>query len=179
VRGAGGKLEVRPGNEWGYLAGKGRIHALHLPASNAEEADAMHAPGGADTELRDALRVGSLVSLETMKLSVGRARRRACRLTLTQRSQTGAANSLLLHLTRASGLGDAALPITSVEMLSLDECVSVDADSRLGLGVFYEEAHATLHSSRGKEGLSIYSACRAPSRVALADTVLQPCSIRQ
>lgn len=55
---------------------------------------------------------------------------------------------------------DDRVPIASIELLSLDQCLAIDADSRLALGVFREEQHATLHSDRGKEGLSLFCASR-------------------
>ncbi|PWN39892.1 hypothetical protein IE81DRAFT_368712 [Ceraceosorus guamensis] len=138
LREQGGTLELVDKKNFNFNAGKSRLAGLSLPL--------IESTGSAVTQLHDSaisLRLSSMINVDHMTLSIM------------------AAEALLKHLSSesfsAGGDLDDRVPVTSIELLSLDHCLSIDGDSRLALSVFQEEQHATLHSDRGKEGLSLFS----------------------
>lgn len=45
--------------------------------------------------------------------------------------------------------------VFAIDTLTLDDYMFVDIDTRAALGIFEEQKHATMHSSKRKEGLSV------------------------
>jgi DNA mismatch repair protein MSH5 len=78
-----------------------------------------------------------------------------------------AAHALLSQLQRHARLqqGDfdeeeqdkTTLQVTGIELIALSETMYLSADTRKALCIFDEEDHAIVHSTRGKEGLSLFA----------------------
>ncbi|KAF9013228.1 muts domain V-domain-containing protein [Cyathus striatus] len=70
--------------------------------------------------------------------------------------------ALLDHLVRERALsefdddGIAGLDVRDIEVLSLDQVMHINADALQSLQVFEDENHASVHSDKTKEGLSLF-----------------------
>ncbi|KAF8895319.1 DNA mismatch repair protein MutS [Infundibulicybe gibba] len=70
--------------------------------------------------------------------------------------------ALLDHLVReraASDLGDdgvSGLEVRGIEILGLNEAMQINADALSSLQIFEDESHASVHSDKTKEGLSLF-----------------------
>ncbi|KAF8957258.1 hypothetical protein BDZ97DRAFT_2079293 [Flammula alnicola] len=69
---------------------------------------------------------------------------------------------VLEHLVRERALsefdddGIGGLDIRNIEILALDQTMQINADALLSLQVFENESHASVHSDKTKEGLSLF-----------------------
>ncbi|KAF9783468.1 muts domain V-domain-containing protein [Thelephora terrestris] len=71
----------------------------------------------------------------------------------------GAVGALLDHLIRERAVGDLSdegLDVRGIELLTFDRVMHINLDALHSLQVFDPEDHASLHSDKFKEGLSIY-----------------------
>ncbi|CAA7258834.1 unnamed protein product [Cyclocybe aegerita] len=70
--------------------------------------------------------------------------------------------ALLDHIVRERASTDfdddgvGSLDICDIEILSLDQVMQINADALLSLQVFENESHASVHSDKTKEGLSLF-----------------------
>lgn len=70
--------------------------------------------------------------------------------------------ALLDHLARERAVseleddGIGGLEVQDIEVLSLDRVMQINADALFSLQIFENESHASVHSDRTKEGLSLY-----------------------
>ncbi|KDR82897.1 hypothetical protein GALMADRAFT_220895 [Galerina marginata CBS 339.88] len=69
---------------------------------------------------------------------------------------------LLEHIVRERALSDfehdgiGGLDIKDIEILCLDQAMQINADALLSLQIFEDESHASVHSDKTKEGLSLF-----------------------
>ncbi|KAF8320953.1 muts 5 family protein [Clavulina sp. PMI_390] len=81
---------------------------------------------------------------------------------LTYLLQMSAVGALLDHLPRVQAVGDldhegvVSLDIQRIEILALDQVMQINADALSSLQIFDDESHASMHSNRSKEGLSLF-----------------------
>ena len=74
----------------------------------------------------------------------------------------GAIGALLDHLVRLRAVGElddcsiGGLEIRGIEYLSLRDVMQVNSDALYSLQIFDEESHASVHSDKTKEGLSVF-----------------------
>ncbi|KAJ6508696.1 muts domain V-domain-containing protein [Mycena sanguinolenta] len=105
-----------------------------------------HAATGGDPMKRwnASIRLSNFASVETSPLCVA------------------SIGALLDHLVRERAVNDledegiAGLEIRSIEALSLDQVMQINADALFSLQVFENESHASVHSDKTKEGLSLF-----------------------
>ncbi|GAA5886223.1 hypothetical protein JCM16303_004466 [Sporobolomyces ruberrimus] len=73
----------------------------------------------------------------------------------------GCAGSLVSSITRMrTAEGDLEandFEISGLELMKLDKVMQINAEALTSLQIFEEEAHASMHATRGKEGLSIFN----------------------
>lgn len=76
--------------------------------------------------------------------------------------QLGSVGALLDHLSRERAVGDlhdegiGGLEVRSIEYLTLKEVMQINADALYSLQIFDSENHASIHSDKTKEGLSLF-----------------------
>ncbi|KAI9464933.1 DNA mismatch repair protein MutS [Lactarius psammicola] len=74
----------------------------------------------------------------------------------------GSIGALLDYLIREQALGDlepegiSGLDVRGIANLSLDKTMQINADALFSLQVFENESHASIHSTKTKEGLSLF-----------------------
>ncbi|KAI0052711.1 hypothetical protein FA95DRAFT_1664395 [Auriscalpium vulgare] len=74
----------------------------------------------------------------------------------------GSIGALLDHLARQRAIGDledegvGGLEVRGIAAFSLDQVMQINADALFSLQVFDNESHASIHSDKTKEGLSLY-----------------------
>ncbi|GAA5826364.1 hypothetical protein JCM5353_004733 [Sporobolomyces roseus] len=72
----------------------------------------------------------------------------------------GCAGALLASITRIKAAGGdleaTRFEVSGLELMKLDKVMQINAESLTSLAIFDQEAHASMHSTRGKEGLSIF-----------------------
>ncbi|KAF8158095.1 hypothetical protein B0H34DRAFT_749503 [Crassisporium funariophilum] len=78
--------------------------------------------------------------------------------------------ALLDHLVRERALSDfdedgiGGLDVRDIEILSLDQVMQINADALLSLQIFENESHASVHSDKTKEGLSLFGSSASNDR---------------
>lgn len=76
--------------------------------------------------------------------------------------QLGSLGALLDHMTRVRAVGELAdegiggLNIRDIESVALKEVMQINLDALFSLQVFDNENHASIHSDKTKEGLSLF-----------------------
>ncbi|KAJ7675742.1 DNA mismatch repair protein MutS [Mycena polygramma] len=169
---SGGVFQIRPHKE--FVASKGRERLLslrllselpqddgELPASselgstssNSEIRNAydfmrrrQEAAGGDPTLKRwnASIRLSNFTSVDTSPLCIA------------------SIGALLDHLVQERAVNDledegiAGLGVRDIEALSLDQVMQINADALFSLQVFENESHASVHSDKTKEGLSLF-----------------------
>ncbi|GLB38388.1 putative ATPase domain of DNA mismatch repair MUTS family protein [Lyophyllum shimeji] len=70
--------------------------------------------------------------------------------------------ALLDHITRERAVGDLdgdgirGLDVRDIEIISLDQVLQINSDALFSLQIFENESHASVHSDKTKEGLSLF-----------------------
>ncbi|THH28695.1 hypothetical protein EUX98_g5476 [Antrodiella citrinella] len=163
----GGHFSLRPHKE--FVATKGRDRALslrllsELPADTSGDAepgsDSTSEPRSAYDFMRRqndvngdpnsqrwnaAIRLANYASVETSPLCMG------------------SVGALLDHLTRVRAVGElddggiGGLEIRDIEYIALKQAMQINADALFSLQIFDTENHASAHSDKTKEGLSLF-----------------------
>ncbi|KAJ7459929.1 DNA mismatch repair protein MutS [Mycena latifolia] len=169
---SGGVFQIRPHKEFSASKGHERLLSLRLlselpqeesdlPASsdiastssNSETRNAYdfmrrrrEANGGDPTARRwnASIRLSNFTSVESSPLCIA------------------SIGVLLDHLVRERAVNDleddgiAGLEVRDIEALSLDQVMQINADALSSLQVFENESHASVHSDKTKEGLSLF-----------------------
>ncbi|KAJ7505221.1 muts domain V-domain-containing protein [Mycena galericulata] len=169
---SGGVFQIRPHKE--FVASKGRERMLslrllselpqddgELPASsdiastssNSDTRNAYdfmrrrHEATGGDPTMKRwnaSLRLSNFTSVDSSPLCIA------------------SIGALLDHLVRERAVNDlddegiAGLEVRDIEALSLDQVMQINADALSSLQVFENESHASVHSDKTKEGLSLF-----------------------
>ncbi|GAA5902689.1 uncharacterized protein JCM6883_007208 [Sporobolomyces salmoneus] len=145
------RLEIRPARD--FYAGQGR-HVLSrldiregawYSIENEEEDE----PGQHDQEVEgDALRRNRELRLESFVNGLEKSP-----LTL------GCAGALVTSIKRMrANEGDLEadrVSVSGLKLMKLDKVMQINSDALTSLQIFQQEAHASMHATRGKEGLSI------------------------
>ncbi|KAJ7784480.1 DNA mismatch repair protein MutS [Mycena metata] len=169
---SGGVFQIRPHKEFVVSKGRERMLSLRLlaelpqddgelPASSemdstSSNSDARNAydfmrrrhqaTGGDPTMKRwnASIRLSNFTSVDSSPLCIA------------------AIGALLDHLVRERAVNDledegiAGLEVRDIEALSLNEVMQINADALYSLQVFENESHASVHSDKTKEGLSLF-----------------------
>ncbi|KAJ7134704.1 DNA mismatch repair protein MutS [Mycena epipterygia] len=169
---SGGVFQIRPHKE--FVASKGRERLLSLrllyelpqedsdlPASseigstssNSDTRNAYdfmrrrHETNGGDPAMKRwnaSIRLSNFTSVESSPLCIA------------------SIGALLDHLVRERAVNDlddegvAGLEVRDIEAISLDQVMQINADALFSLQVFENESHASVHSDKTKEGLSLF-----------------------
>ncbi|KAF9221022.1 hypothetical protein BS17DRAFT_713109 [Gyrodon lividus] len=187
---SGSIFQVRPHREFIPSKGRDRLLSLRLLSELGRDVDPNHDDSPDDssaTGIRSAydfmqkrreatedptmkrwnavIRLANFASLESAPLCI---------------SSLGA---LLDFLTRERAVGEMdedgpeALDIRGIEALALDQVMHVNADALFSLQVFESETHASIHSDKTKEGLSLFGILNT-TRTALGRSLLHTWFIR-
>ncbi|KIM89101.1 hypothetical protein PILCRDRAFT_211886 [Piloderma croceum F 1598] len=164
---SGGVFQIRPHRDFVPSKGRDRLLSLRLLSelpfedmnnassdlsSNSEPRNAYEfmrrqQETGADPTLKRwnaSIRLSNFASVESSPLCM---------------SSIGA---LLDHLTRQRAVGELddegleGLEIRDIEALTLDQVMQINADALFSLQIFENESHASVHSDKTKEGLSLF-----------------------
>ncbi|KAF7365135.1 MutS 5 [Mycena venus] len=157
---SGGVFQIRPHKE--FVASKGRERTIAISQASSEigstSSDGVtrnaydfmrrrHAVTGVDPTLKRwnaSIRLSNFTSVESSPLCVA------------------SIGALLDHLVRERAVNDledegiAGLEVRDIEALSLDQVMQINADALFSLQVFENESHASVHSDKTKEGLSLF-----------------------
>ncbi|KAJ7935731.1 DNA mismatch repair protein MutS [Mycena leptocephala] len=169
---SGGVFQIRPHKEFVPSKGRERLLSLRLlselpqddgdlPASseigssssNSDTRNAYdfmrrrHAVTGGDPTMKRwnaSIRLSNFTSVDSSPLCIA------------------SIGALLDHLVRERAVNDledegiAGLEVRDIEALSLDHVMQINADALSSLQVFENESHASVHSDKTKEGLSLF-----------------------
>ncbi|KAJ6585066.1 DNA mismatch repair protein MutS [Mycena capillaripes] len=169
---SGGVFEIRPHKEFVPSKGRERLLSLRLlselpqedndlPASseigstssNSDTRNAYdfmrrrHATTGGDPTMKRwnaSIRLSNFTSVDSSPLCIA------------------SIGALLDHLVRERAVNDledegiAGLEVRDIEALSLDHVMQINGDALFSLQVFENESHASVHSDKMKEGLSLF-----------------------
>ncbi|KAA1469886.1 hypothetical protein DENSPDRAFT_649174 [Dentipellis sp. KUC8613] len=95
----------------------------------------------------------------------------------------GSMGALLDHLARVRAVGEledygvGGLDIRGIEALALDEVMQINADALASLQIFENESHASIHSDKTKEGLSLFGILNN-TRTALGRSLMRTWLLR-
>ncbi|KAL1744418.1 DNA mismatch repair protein MutS [Schizophyllum fasciatum] len=169
---SGGHFQIRPHKEFNTAKGRDRLFSLpllsELPMQYEQDAPSSDSGSGA-SGLRNAydfmrnrrnadgnggdptlkrwnasIRLANFASVDSSPLSI------AC------------IGALLDHLVRERAANDleeegiSGLAIRDIEAIALNKMMHINADALYSLGIFEDESHASIHSDRTKEGLSLF-----------------------
>lgn len=91
--------------------------------------------------------------------------------------------ALLDHIIRERAVSDldddgiAGLDVCGIEILSLDHVLQINSDALFSLQIFENESHASVHSDRTKEGLSLFGTLNA-TKTSLGRSLLRTWLLR-
>ncbi|KAI5896843.1 uncharacterized protein SCHCODRAFT_02725125 [Schizophyllum commune H4-8] len=169
---SGGHFQIRPHKEFNTAKGRDRLFSLpllsELPAQYDQGApssdsgsggsclrnayDFMRSRRNADGNGGDptlkrwnaSIRLANFASVDSSPLCI------AC------------VGALLDHLVRERAVNDleeegiSGLAIRDIESIALNKMMHINADALYSLGIFEDESHASIHSDKTKEGLSLF-----------------------
>ncbi|KAH8114747.1 muts domain V-domain-containing protein [Phellopilus nigrolimitatus] len=183
-----GLFQIRPAKEFIPAKGRDRLLSLNfLLELPSEEVNASVAHSSSDTpsnaydfmqrrrELAGdpslkrwnaSIRIGNFASLEASPLCMS------------------AVGALLDHLAKVRAMADldnegvGGLEIRAIESICLEQFMQINADALSSLQVFDTESHASVHSDKTKEGLSLFgilnTTCTSLGRILLRQWLLRP-----
>ncbi|KAL6304396.1 DNA mismatch repair protein MutS [Sparassis latifolia] len=165
---SGGTFQIRPHKDFSTIKGRDRVLSLRLlaelpmdnfdsritsdPGSVSEPRNAydfMRSRGqaGVDPTMQcwnASIRLSNYASLEGSPLCLG------------------SIGALLDHLARVRAVGSledegvGGLEVRGIEALTLEQTMQLNADALFSLQIFEDETHASIHSDKTKEGLSLF-----------------------
>ncbi|KAJ7147040.1 DNA mismatch repair protein MutS [Mycena crocata] len=169
---SGGVFQIRPHKEFAASKGRERMLSLRLlselpqedgdlPASSdfASTSSSSGARNAYDFMRRRQDAVGGDPTMKRWNASI-----RLSNFTSVDSSPLCIASigALLDHLVRERAVNDledegiAGLEVRDIEALSLNQVMQINADALFSLQVFENESHASVHSDKTKEGLSLF-----------------------
>ncbi|KAI4527251.1 hypothetical protein K525DRAFT_285435 [Schizophyllum commune Loenen D] len=169
---SGGHFQIRPHKEFNTAKGRDRLFSLpllsELPAQYDQDAPSSDS-GSGGSGLRNAydfmrsrrnadgnggdptlkrwnasIRLANFASVDSSPLCI------AC------------VGALLDHMVRERAVNDleedgiSGLAIRDIESIALNKMMHINADALYSLGIFEDESHASIHSDKTKEGLSLF-----------------------
>ncbi|OAX42862.1 hypothetical protein K503DRAFT_274375 [Rhizopogon vinicolor AM-OR11-026] len=167
---SGGVFQVRPHKEFSPHRGRDRLLSLRFLSELRIEdtGQPLSSDGSSGPEPRNAYEF-----MQKRKYAVGDPTMKRWNAAIRLANYTELESSplcisclgaLLDHLAReraASDLDDDAgvegLNISGIEVLTIDKVMHINADALFSLQVFENESHASIHSDKTKEGLSLFA----------------------
>ncbi|PCH37347.1 hypothetical protein WOLCODRAFT_167438 [Wolfiporia cocos MD-104 SS10] len=166
---AGGTFQIRPHKDFSPVKGRDRVLSLRLLSELPAEPTLDHASAksGSNSRPMDAYdfmrcrrEMGGDSATQRWNASI-RLANYAC----IENSPLclGSIGALLDHLARLRAVGElddagcGDLEIRAIEMLAPSQAMQINADALFSLQVFEDESHASIHSEKTKEGLSLFS----------------------
>ncbi|KAJ3837138.1 muts domain V-domain-containing protein [Lentinula raphanica] len=190
VEGSNGIFQIRPNKEFSATKGKDRLMSLQLLSELPHNEDLNSIPSSDDVsstsrnaydfmaKRRDAMRdpttkrwnasirLSNYASLQSSPLCMA------------------SVGALLDHLVRERAVNDfedegiRGLEVRDIECLALNEVMQINADALFSLQIFENEDHASMHSTKTKEGLSLAGILNvtntALGRVLMRSWLLRP-----
>lgn len=169
---SGGVFQIRPHKEFAPSKGRERLLSLrllsHLPQEDSDlPASSDIAPTSSNSETRNAydfMRRRHEVIGDDPTARRWNASIRLSNFTSVESSPLCIASIgvLLDHLVRERAVNDledegiSGLEVRDIEALSLDQVMQINADALSSLQIFENESHASVHSDKTKEGLSLF-----------------------
>ncbi|TFY68394.1 hypothetical protein EVG20_g3567 [Dentipellis fragilis] len=131
------------------------------------------------------VRMSNFASLDNAPLCVRTLRRKIASFIDNKGCipQIGSMGALLDHLARVRAVGEledygvGGLDIRGIEALALDEVMQINADPLASLQIFENESHASIHSDKTKEGLSLFGILNN-TRTALGRSLMRTWLLR-
>ncbi|KAI9058149.1 hypothetical protein FKP32DRAFT_1582301 [Trametes sanguinea] len=168
MEGSGGTFQIRPHKEFIALKGRDRLLSLRLLSelvihqeydSNLPDSELGFEPRNAYDFMRRRKEMGSDPLMQKWNASV-----RLANFASVESSPLclGSIGALLEHLVRVRAVGDldeegiGGLEVRNIEPLPLLDVMQINADALFSLQVFEDENHASIHSDKTKEGLSLF-----------------------
>ncbi|OSD07423.1 hypothetical protein PYCCODRAFT_1463684 [Trametes coccinea BRFM310] len=168
MEGSGGTFQIRPHKEFIALKGRDRLLSLRILSelSIYQEHDGHPSdpelgpePRNAYDFMRRRKEMGSDPLMQKWNASV-----RLANFASVESSPLclGTIGALLEHLVRVRAVGDldeegiGGLEVRNIEPLPLLDVMQINADALFSLQVFEDENHASIHSDKTKEGLSLF-----------------------
>jgi len=168
VDSSGGTFQVRPHKDFSAAKGHARLLSLRLlselPPDLTRDVPSSDSDGSSDPRnayefMRRRGRPGGDPTMQQWNASI-RLANYACMETTPL--CLGSVGALLDHLTRIRAVGDLddeginGLEVRAIEPLALSQAMQINADALFSLQVFEDESHASIHSDKTKEGLSLF-----------------------
>ncbi|KAF8294171.1 hypothetical protein DL93DRAFT_856925 [Clavulina sp. PMI_390] len=164
----GGKFQVRPHRE--FMPGKGRDKMLSLAIFAREDFETSTFVEDDAASISHSVSVNAYNFMRRQRAEAGDPTllRHHALIRLANYSSSdiplcmSAVGALLDHLARVQAVGDldhegiVSLDIQKIEILALDQVMQINADALSSLQIFDDESHASMHSNRSKEGLSLF-----------------------
>ncbi|KAI0643124.1 DNA mismatch repair protein MutS [Trametes meyenii] len=168
VDGSGGTFQVRPHKDFLPLKGRDRLLSLRLLSElpvvqdrddNVPESDLASEPRNAYDFMRRRRELGGDPLLQKWNASV-----RLANFASVESSPLclGSVGALLDYLARARAVselddeGVSGVEVRNIEPLPLLNVMQINADALFSLQIFEDENHASIHSDKTKEGLSLF-----------------------
>ncbi|KAL1950078.1 hypothetical protein VTO73DRAFT_5200 [Trametes versicolor] len=167
--GSGGTFQVRPQKDFLPLKGRDRLLSLRLlselPIMQGSESDNLPELGSASEPrnaydfMRRRREIGGDPTLHKWNASV-----RLANFASVESSPLclGSIGALLDYLARTRAVaelddeGVGGLEVLNIELLPLLDVMQINADALFSLQIFEDENHASIHSDKTKEGLSLF-----------------------
>ncbi|OJT13826.1 MutS protein -like protein [Trametes pubescens] len=167
--GSGGTFQVRPQKDFLPLKGRDRLLSLRLlselPVMQGSESDQLSElgstsePRNAYDFMRRRREIGGDPTLQKWNASV-----RLANFASVESSPLclGSIGALLDYLARTRAVaelddeGVGGLEVLNIELLPLLDVMQINADALFSLQIFEDENHASIHSDKTKEGLSLF-----------------------
>ncbi|KAI0731903.1 DNA mismatch repair protein MutS [Fomitopsis betulina] len=165
---SGGAFQVRPHKDFSAVKGRDRILSLRLlselPVDRTRDArspgsDGTSEPRSAYEFMRRRQEVGGDPTMQRWNASIRLANHASLEATPLC---LGCVGALLDHLTRIRAVSDLddegiqGIEVRAIEPLALSQSMQINADALFSLQVFEDESHASIHSDKTKEGLSLF-----------------------
>ncbi|KAH9841446.1 DNA mismatch repair protein MutS [Rhodofomes roseus] len=165
---SGGTFQVRPHKDFSAAKGRDRLLSLRLlselPSDLARdmpssESDSGSEPRNAYEFMRRRQEIGGDPTMQQWNASIRLANYASMEATPLCLGSVGA---LLDHLTRIRAVGDLddeginGLEVRAIEPLAPHQTMQINADALFSLQIFEDESHASIHSDKTKEGLSLF-----------------------
>ncbi|KAL1668791.1 DNA mismatch repair protein MutS [Schizophyllum commune] len=169
---SGGHFQIRPHKEFNTAKGRDRLFSLpllsELPAQYDQDAPSSDSGSGGSglrnaydfmRSRRNAYGNGGDPTLKRWNASIRLANFASVDSSPLCIACVGA---LLDHMVRERAVNDleedgiSGLAIRDIESIALNKMMHINADALYSLGIFEDESHASIHSDKTKEGLSLF-----------------------
>ncbi|KZT11913.1 uncharacterized protein LAESUDRAFT_670086 [Laetiporus sulphureus 93-53] len=164
----GGTFQIRPHKD--FSPGKGRDRLLSLRLLSELSAEVLNDRSNSGSEssadprnaydfMRRRRETGGDPTMQRWNASI-RLANHAC--VDSSPLCLGSTGALLDHLARIRAVGDledegiGGIEVRAIQALALSQAMQINADALFSLQIFEDESHASIHSDKTKEGLSLF-----------------------